>query len=240
MLPTLIDKLFVVVTCLAVFGGITTGLPVDAGHEFLRSRDAYNGPGVVLDAGQPAQGAPYELGHLIRPGVSVGNVRLGSTRDEILQVLTSKPAQEEVLLCGRIDWINWLDVENGHRSVFIYIKDDRAFQIASWTPRFKTAEGITYDSDPSAVRTHYPNMTAYVLRGSGNDAVGGKDLIYWVDSDRGIAFELYYNHRLRARRVGNVFVFKPGVTFLPGGCLDWPQEWAELPPYSLKSESTSH
>jgi hypothetical protein len=135
--------------------------------------------------------------------------------------------------CGGRSEIHWLDFEKQIDGVFVYLKADRAVQIESATPRFHTREGITIYSSPQLLRKHFPEMRAFVLVNSGGTVNGGKDLIYWVDQKRGIAFELYYDRRVRNRRVWKTIVFNPGTEFQPEGCVVEPQTWHELEPYAL-------
>src|SRR2546425_12355076 len=70
----------------------------------------------------------------------------------------------------------------------------------------------------------------------GGEEVGGRDLIYWVSQEKGIAFELYYNRKVGHRLIYKVIVFEAGSQFFPEGCIVPPQEWHELPPYTLELE----
>ncbi|MBI3646762.1 MAG: hypothetical protein HY233_12460, partial [Acidobacteriales bacterium] len=173
---------------------------------------------------------------LIVPGRSVGGLDLGDDRARTLQLFPKKPNMDEEYkypFCGGYSEIHWLDFEKKIDGVFVYLKAERVIQIESATPRFRTREGITIYSSPELLRKHFPEMRAFVLLNSGGTVNGGKDLIYWVDQKRGIAFELYYDRRVRNRRVWKTIVFNPGTEFQPEGCVVEPQTWHELEPYAL-------
>ena len=58
--------------------------------------------------------------------------------------------------------------------------------------------------------------------------LAGRDLIYWVDKNAGIAFELYCNERKKQRLVRSIDVFEKGADYQPEGCVSPPQLWREL------------
>jgi hypothetical protein len=108
-------------------------------------------------------------------------------------------------------------------------------QIEVAAPRYHTVDGITEGSSPEEVRRHYPGLKAYAVLNSAVDFVGGRDLIFWVDRESGIAFEFQYDRKARKRFVKSVSVFMPGTDFLPHGrCVELPQEWHELERFSLE------
>jgi hypothetical protein len=180
---------------------------------------------------------------LIEPGRRVGTLRLGDIRERVTEVFPKKPNYDEEYNydegCPRTE-IHWLDIDLSHENgavsngVFVYLKDGRVFQIEAATPRFHTADGITEDSTPEELRRHYQQLKAYVLANSGTKVNGGRDLIYWIDRESGIAFEFYYNTGKRERRVSKVIVFHPGSDLQPGGCVLAPQELHELEPFALE------
>lgn len=142
-------------------------------------------------AGTHASAAPTDT-TLINPGKSVGALRLGDTRERVLEIFPFKLHMDEEYSykdpCP-ITEIHWLDREVDADGVFVYLENGRVFQIEAATPRYRTAEGITIHSSPTKVQWHYAHLRAYVLRNSGADIVGGRDLIYWVERQQGIAFE---------------------------------------------------
>jgi hypothetical protein len=166
----------------------------------------------------------------IKPGQGVGPLKLGDTRNQVISVLGRKKQDEEYTysgLCPQTE-IHWLDLELSGNGLFIYLRADRVFQIEAATPRYATGEGITVNSSSETVRRHYPRLQAYVLLHSGAKVVGGRDLLYLVDGRHGIAFEFYFNGRVRKRQVSKVIVFEPETEFAPDGCVSPPKELRKM------------
>jgi hypothetical protein len=193
-------------------------------------------------------GQPWttDIGHELRveiiPGTSVGPIRLGDNNDGVVEVLAEFPKivqQVQYSFCGRMKMVEWFDKALVQTGLFIYLRNDKVFQIESETTRFRTADGITEQSLPEDVKRQYRDLEAYELLKSANDLTGGKDLIYWVDRKKGIAFSFYYNTRRQRRLVARVIVFEPETDFEPNGCVTKPQTLRELPPYSLEPPANS-
>ncbi len=174
---------------------------------------------------------------IILPGASLGSIHLGDSEKQVQAHFRLKPNVDEQMTregCGaKVTEIHWLDLEFRHNGVWFYLRDGVIFQIRSSTPRFHTKRGITADSTADVVRRTYPNLSAFRLVNSGNQATGWKDHVYWVDKRSGIAFEFYYNEHSSQWRVLSVFIFKPEVEFLPTGCISPPQKWKQIPPYGF-------
>jgi hypothetical protein len=179
---------------------------------------------------------------VIIPGRSVGPLQLGDTRERALELFgepTEEYAYDENSL-GRckLTEMHWNDlIYNDRWGIFIYLRNNRIYQIFADTPRYATAAGITSDSSPQNVRRNHLTLQSYVLMHSGSKVNGGRDLIYWVDRSTGIAFEFYYHRSLDTRRVASIIVFEPDVEFLPKGCNEIPQEWRELKPFASELPS---
>ena len=175
----------------------------------------------------------------IRPGLGVGRLKLGDSRERFLEVFGHKREDEDYTYtfgepCALED-LHWLDMGPPVRpGVFAYLREGRIFQIWAATPRFRTPEGITEDTFPQEVKRRYPHVLSYALLGSGAHYLGGRDLIYWVDRQKGIAFEFYYSRKKKQRLVYGTIIFQQGSDFLPEGCVQPPQEWRQLEPYSLE------
>lgn len=177
---------------------------------------------------------------LINPGLSIGALQIDDTRERALELL-GKPGEEynydgKFTPCIYAE-MHWYDFEQSSNGIFAYLKDGRIFQIEAATPRYVSVNGITSGSSPEQVRAHHPQLQAYALLHSGAKVNGGRNLIYWVDRQKGIAFEFYYDRRVDARRVARIIVFAPGTEFLQKGCVTSPREWRELEPFSLESPS---
>jgi hypothetical protein len=171
---------------------------------------------------------------LIKPGRSVGVLHLGDTRDKLIKVLGEKLEEYTYDDPVKYSEMHWYDAEADRNGIFAYLKDGRVFQIESDTPRYRTAEGVTSDATPESVHSKYPDLQAYILLGSGSKVNGGRDLVYWVDRQRGIAFEFYYNSKAKKRRVSKTIVFEPGSEFQPEGHVSSPQELRKLKAFALE------
>ncbi len=199
---------------------------------------------VVKPSPSPIVSQSPDNPNLTVAGKSVGLLKLGDSRERVLELFPKKPNYDEEYTydkkcCGcsfTFSEIHWLPPKFENNGLFIYFREGRVFQIMVETDRFPTAEKIKPDSAPREVRQHYPNLNkAFVLLGSGADVVGGRELIYWVAIDSGIAFEFYYNRRKNQRLVKSVIVFEPNSEFQPNGCVSNPQELKEIEPYSLEA-----
>lgn len=177
-------------------------------------------------------------GTLILEGQSIGSLKLADSRERAVKLFPLKPNLDEehtYPFCGPRTELHWIDAKYPETwGVFIFLRDNRVFQIESGTSRFQTRQGITFNSPPSVIRKYFSSIKTYQLRYSAANISGGRDLIYWVDQSKGIAFELYFNRTEDERRVNRISVFKPGTEFFPEGCIVPPQEWIELAPFSLE------
>jgi hypothetical protein len=173
-------------------------------------------------------------------GRSVGDLKLGDSQSRVSEIFRLKPNidQETFLISGPTSChrkeIHWLDMEKKsgkfvvHNGVWIYLKEDRVVQVESMTPRFRTPEGITEHSGAEQIRHSYRDLQTFTLTNSGSKINGYRDLVYWVDKRKGIAFEF------QGRFVSKIAIFAADTQFQPEGCVDEPQTWKELVPYSLE------
>jgi hypothetical protein len=138
--------------------------------------------------------------------------------------------------CGTT--INWLDMNNHEMAgnIFVRLKESKVFQIDSGTTSFHTTKHITMKSSPQEIRKQYPGLRAYIIGMGFSEATGNRPLVYWVDSEKGIAFTFAYSRRDNKRYLALIIVFKPHAEICP----QWPDiehsEKRELAPYSLESE----
>jgi len=181
---------------------------------------------------------------VIVPGQSVGLLHLGDIRDRVFGVFPRQPdadqdtrfgfggtcATEEVISLDRVKTKEGFHVKG---NLFIYLKDNRVFQIEATTGRFQTSEGIGPGSEPSEVKARYADLASYELQYSASPIAGNRDIVYWVSVKMGIAFEFHYDQHSRHSLVYGVSIFSRGKEFLPKGCILPPQKWLNLPPYSL-------
>jgi hypothetical protein len=187
-------------------------------------------------------GIGNELPVEIIAGKSVGPIRLGDNNERVVEALAEFPKivqQVQYPFCGKMKMVEWFDKALVQAGLFIYLRNDKVFQIESETTRFRTADGVTEQSFPEDVKRQYPDLEAYELLKSANELTGGKNLIYWVDRNKGIAFSFYYNTRRQRRLVARVIVFEPDTDFEPHGCVTKPQSLKVLRPYSLEPPANS-
>ena len=183
---------------------------------------------------------------LILPGQGVGQLKLGQSKEQFRNVLNWKPNVDEDYNypasagCFAREELHWLDAGNPpfssavHAGVFAYLRNGQIFQIAVATPLFRTANGISENSSPEKVKQFYPNLETYWRVNQHDPATGDRDFIYWVDENKGVAFEFFYARNVRKRLVYRIYVFKPSTNFFPEGCGQRPQSWRKLKPYSLE------
>jgi hypothetical protein len=168
---------------------------------------------------------------LIRPGEGIPGVQLGSHFSSFEAVFPKHPGLDEDLpdtLCGAGRVYHWLDIEKHANGVYAFLKNDEIYQLSVQTPRFALPNGLTIDASEKKVKAAYPNGRGHVLLGSGAAYVGGRDLVYWVDKKKGIAFELYWDGEKKQRLVRAIDIFRKGGLYFPQGCVTPPQEWREL------------
>jgi hypothetical protein len=173
---------------------------------------------------------------LILPGISVGPLQLGDSRERVFELFPNKPNKDEEWReeanCGTT--INWLDTRNPEMgNVFIRLKEGRVFQIDAGSTSFHTGRNITVKSSPDEIRKQYAGLRAYILSTGFSEASGGRPLVYWVDGEKGIAFAFAYNRRQKKHYLNWIIVFKPHSEICP----EWRDmehsEKRELPAYSL-------
>jgi len=172
---------------------------------------------------------------LIEPGVSVGSLKLGDTRERVQELFPKKyEDQEWENHCGTT--FNWVDAENKIRggNLFIRFKKGKIFQIDSATTRFHTAEDIAPLDSPEKVASAYRDLKAFTLLTAPVAALGDRPLIFWVDKKKGIAFTFAYYPAQHKRYLYQITVFVPGKTFCPQEETTDSPMWQEIRPYSLE------
>ncbi len=191
---------------------------------------------------------PETKDNLIVPGQSVGHLRLGDSRKSAMELFGRLDTEydynfktklncserKELRFWELKDKTNPLYVDYGN-GAWIYLRGDKIDQIKIQSEKIKTAEGLTLYSKPKQVRRFYPNIKTFVELNSGAKIVGGRNLIFWIDEEKGIAFEFQYMSKFKARRLAYIYVFEPKAEFLPQGCVYLEtQGWKEIKPFSLE------
>lgn len=203
----------------------------------------------VLWATAHIQAAPHDdvqfADTTIDPGVRLGPLKLGETRDLALQFFPKKDIDQEWEdPCGTT--LDWVDDGNamGHGDVYIRLnKKGKIYQIESSTTRFHTAEGITTFDPPDKVASTYKDLRAFVLLTPPNPALGSRPLVFWMDKKRGIAFAFAYDRPHHKRYVYKVIIFEPNKDFCPEQDKTSSNNWHPIrnyavePPAELSPES---
>ncbi|HEY8562909.1 MAG TPA: hypothetical protein VIL74_21200 [Pyrinomonadaceae bacterium] len=186
--------------------------------------------------------------NLIVAGVGAGGLRLGDSREKAIAYFGRLESEYDYnldtkLKCPARKELRFWDAKDESNPFFeaygdgawVYLVNDGVEQIKIQSGKFRTPEGLTIGAAPARVRRAYPNIRTFVELNSRCECTGGRNLIFWVDRSRGIAFEFQYRRDEKARLLSNVFVFKPGAEFLPEGCVYLEtQGWREIAPFSLE------
>lgn len=175
---------------------------------------------------------------IIEPGLSVGPLKLGDTRDQALALFPRKDEDQQWDdPCGST--LDWVDTTNpmGRGDLFIRLKKNKIFQIESSTTRFHTAEGITTFDSPEKVAAAYKDMRAWVLLNPPNPVLGSRPLVFWIDKRRGIAFEFAYDPSHHKRYVYKIVVFEPNKEICPELEKTNSPKWQQIRAYSIEPPS---
>ena len=179
-------------------------------------------------------------GNLILPGKGVGPLHLGDAESKFFELFPDGPNGDFRPTynpdCGTV--LHWVDLDESHPlslGVIVLSHKGTITQIEAGMPRFRTQDGITWDSSPSDVKKHYPGLKAYEAIGTTSEAVGGRNLIFWMDEKKGLGFVFAYSRRTRDWGTYKIVVFSPNGMFCPEGDVRTPDTWRELAPYSLEA-----
>jgi hypothetical protein len=171
----------------------------------------------------------------IEPGSRIGSIKLGDTRDRVLELFPKKNEDQEwENSCGTT--LDWVDASNrtGRGDLLIRLKKGKVFQIESATTRFHTSEGITIFDHVDKVANAYKDLRAYTLLTPPDPARGDRPLIFWIDKKRGIAFEFAYYPKEGKRYLYKIIVFEPNKNICPEEETTGSPKWQALPPYALE------
>lgn len=185
---------------------------------------------------------------MIVPGQSAGHLKLGDNRDRAIELFGRVDTEYDYdfpteLNCSTRKELRFWELKDRSSpfhfdygsGAWVYLRDDKIGQIKIQSEKFKTAEGLTVGSKPHLVKKSYPNVRTFVELNTQCDCTGGRNLIFWIDEQKGIAFEFLYWRNVGARRLSYIFVFEPGTKFLPEGCIFLEtQGWEEIKQFSLE------
>jgi hypothetical protein len=171
----------------------------------------------------------------IEPGSRVGPLKLGDTREHVLELFPKKDEDQEwENPCGST--IDWVDTTNptGRGDLFVRLKKGKVFQIESSTTRFHTSEGITTFDPGEKVAKAYKDLRAFTLLSTPDPAHGSRPLVFWIDKKKGVAFVFAYYPKERKRYVFKIIVFEPNKNFCPEEESVSSSKWQAIPSYSLE------
>lgn len=173
---------------------------------------------------------------LIEPGVKVGPLKLDDTRARALQLFPKKPnVDQETFLpnCGT-EYV-WVDLEGSPAgTIVIRFKQDRVWQIESEAPKYHLQDGIKSGDLPDRIRRDFRGLRAFEFIGPTPEVFGERHLIFWTEEAKGLAFALVYSRARKRRYLFSIVVYHPNTEFCPEGEEMSPENWRELPPYSLE------
>jgi hypothetical protein len=172
----------------------------------------------------------------IEPGLSVGPLKLGDTRDRALELFPKKDEDQEWNnRCGTT--LDWVDTTNptGRGDLFIRLnKKGKVFQIESSTTRFHTAEGISTFDHGEKIANAFKDLHAFTLLTTPDPARGDRPLVFWIDKKKGIAFVFAYYPKERKRYLYKIIVFEPNKNFCPEEETTNSPKWQAIPSYALE------
>jgi hypothetical protein len=189
--------------------------------------------GLLYSVGATGMHAQAPQQGTIIPGKSLAGLKLGSTFSDFSALFPKHPDVDEDFMRSTQDdcpdrSYHWVDIDRDATGVYALFRGTIIYQLAIQTPRFKLENGIGMDTAADDVERTYTAGKEYILRGSGSEVVGGKDLLYWVDKADGIAFELYWNKHKRLRQISAITIFDKGSDYKPDGCISPPQQWQAI------------
>ncbi len=159
-----------------------------------------------------------DLKGFIIEGRSIGEINIGDKKQKLLDYF-GNPTEGYFYAKCNISDLHWNDIDLDNRGIFAYMKNDKIYQIESFTNRFRLNSEIKINDSPKDLISLYPDLEAYELLRSASIVDGSANLIFWVDNNKGIAFELYNYQGLAesTRKIASIIIFNPSEGFRPRG-----------------------
>jgi hypothetical protein len=154
---------------------------------------------------------------LIKEGQTIGPLSIGMVREEVETILGIPTEEYTQMRCGILA-LHWNDLKYNNRGVYVFLRNGEVFQIDTYSQRF-SLPSLAVEDLPSKLPALYPDLKAYEMQNSSAIVDGGRNLVFWIDSEKGIAFELYnFQGQTRSyRRIGSISVFDSSVGYYPKG-----------------------
>lgn len=173
---------------------------------------------------------------LVVEGRSIGQISLGDSFDEVVKLIPIRRSYDEVheggviktsdgiiITCAKVLYKNSIGPEDDF-ALSVYFKDDRVVQIEGSSPKYFLRDKVRDESKFSYVSKNFPEAKVFILKGSGEKFIGGKEWVYIVDEAKGLAFEFRYSRQKKTRTLSKFIVFPANQPFQPGTCVTPPQE----------------
>ena len=216
--------------------------PQDESHETYSSPDSANDSSLGFPTAihsQPAQPRRARRHHsgqvVIEPGLSVGPLKLGDSRERALELFPKKDEDQEwENRCGTT--LDWVDSSNptGRGDVLIRLKKGKVFQIESATTRFQTAEGITTFDHADKVAEAYKDLRAYTLLSTPIRRTARVRSSSGSTKRRASPSSSPTIRKNTSAISSRSIVFEPNKTFCPEEESVTSSKWQSIPAYSLE------
>lgn len=175
----------------------------------------------------------------VHPGYGTEDVYLGISREDLLKIL-GKPS-DEYTHDGHCSYteMHWYPKANADGAVngdgiFAFLRDDKLFEIR-FGKGYYTKESINYNLSLKELMTKI-DAPLYLLSPSANTATNDKDLIYMVEKENGIAYELGVGYKTKKRGINAIYVFYSSNDFLPWGCISENQSFNQIGKETVKDK----
>ena len=173
--------------------------------------------------------------HFIVPGETVRNIRIGDSRETVLQSIEACAAVQTTdypqsvapysarIVIGDSGNINPFTTGSG---ISVFLREDEITQIKVDSYLYSDSL-LTRNSLFDEVAEAYPEGVLYKLLGSADaDQRNSKDLLYWVVRSKGIAYE-FYETKHKTMKVSGIYIYRAGTDFFPFGT-GTPSEFTRL------------
>lgn len=169
----------------------------------------------------------------IHHGYGSKEIFLGMSRADLLKV--KGIPNEEYNHTGYCSYteIHWIQPTRADGSlqegngIFAYLKDDKVFEISFSGNQYYTKDNIKYGILLKELGKKGA-VDFYILSPSANAATYNEDLVYAVESENGISYELGVGYKTKERYLYSIYVFTPFEKFLPFGCISESQTFNKI------------
>jgi hypothetical protein len=179
-----------------------------------------------------SQTREFRRDDLIVPGHRIGGIELGIERNALVRQLGFKPNfDQEWTLPGNgceEHGMMWHFPADAAQSVEFGFEAGRLTWVSTRTRVFHTKSGTRVGTDLALLRRRCKRCRAFALLHFNSQVTGNVDLIYWIDNETGIAYQLAFEPRV----LDEIIVFRPGSGFRPQSCIQPPRPFVELDPFA--------